>query len=105
MRAFSNHSTNRVIAIYEVTESKQNAVMKTRTKSLLVMVLFVGITALNITASTADLISNRKSSPKQILLDTGGGGGEGSALPGVNWSFAETPNGKPFIFWTWSAKE
>jgi hypothetical protein len=46
------------------------------------MVLFVGITALNITASTADLISNRKSSPKQILLDTGGGSGEGSALPG-----------------------
>ena len=39
----------------------------------------------------------------QILIDTAGGGGtEGATLPSMRWWFDSTPNGSPFIFWTWS---
>jgi hypothetical protein len=63
---------------------------------------FIG---LNTFPSEAASHSRQKVSTNQIIIDTGGGGGEGSALPGVKWTFAETPQGKPFIFWTWSATD
>jgi len=59
--------------------------------------------AASTTQSHAALPSGIQVKPQQILLDTGGGGGvQGSNLPGVKWSFGETPNGKPFMFWSWS---
>jgi hypothetical protein len=79
--------------------------MKPSIKKLFSTLLLIAIFGSVTTTASAALISEKKASPNQILLDTGGGGGEGSALPGVKWTFAETPQGKPFIFWTWSATD
>ncbi len=54
------------------------------------------------TPSNAASFGGVKASTQQILLDTGGGGGEGANLPGIRWTFAITTGGNPFIFWSWS---
>ena len=63
------------------------------------IVLTTGIAA---APANADTRSAKNISTKQIIIDTGGGGGEGAALPSVKWVFETTPKGKPFIFWSWS---
>jgi hypothetical protein len=76
--------------------------MKTK-RITIVATLLTTLMIAPIAKSQASPLSEVKVKPEQILLDTGGGGGvEGSNLPGVKWWFGETPNGKPFMFWSWS---
>jgi hypothetical protein len=76
--------------------------MKLKRITTVLALLLFSISA-SITQSDASPLPGVKIKPQQILLDTGGGGGvEGSNLPGVKWWFGETPNGKPFMFWSWS---
>lgn len=76
--------------------------MKISRKKIVVAISII-FTASAINQSHAISPTGVKAKPQQILLDTGGVGGvEGANLPGVKWWFGETPNGKPFIFWSWS---
>jgi hypothetical protein len=76
--------------------------MKIHRKTIISAAL-IAFTATSLTHSQAAPLASVKIKPQQILLDTGGGGGvEGANLPGVKWWFGETPNGKPFMFWSWS---
>ena len=72
-------------------------------KIITASILSIGFIGMSILPSEAATPSIKPTLNYQIIVDTGGGGGEGSNLPGVRWTFSETPNGKPFIFWGWSA--
>lgn len=69
------------------------------TLRLIFIVLFIGVSTEQTLAATPTGVSI---STRQILLDTGGGGGEGAALPGIKWTYGTTADGTPFMFWTWS---
>jgi hypothetical protein len=70
--------------------------------SSILSTVFIGISVL---PSEATSPSIRPTLNYQIIVDTGGGGGEGPSLPGIRWTFAETPSLKPFIFWGWSVND
>lgn len=80
----------------------QNSKMKPTIIKLITPSIFVLVTGLSTVPANADIRSAKNISTKQIIIDTGGGGGEGSALPGVRWTFADTAKGTPFMFWSWS---
>jgi len=85
-----------------VLEFDHANVMNQKLKSItpvLLAIIYVGSTT---TQANAAFTLESPMSQKQILLDTGGGGGEGPVLSGVKWTFGATANGNPFIFWTWS---
>lgn len=78
----------------------------TKTKRIVISTIFSSaLIGFFVTPAEAASPSLNPTPIYQIVLDTGGGGGEGSNLPGVRWTFAETPKGKPFIFWGWSTND
>lgn len=74
--------------------------MKKTTEIMALVLLTSSFIGLSASPSLGNSSSWDKVSAKQIVIDTGNGGG-GAALPDVKWIFKQTPNGKPFIFWNW----
>jgi hypothetical protein len=76
--------------------------MKRSLKHVALLALSITFIGVSTTQSNAASPSKGTVSANQLLLDLGGGGGEGANLPGIKWWFAETPKGNPFMFWSWS---
>ena len=70
-------------------------------KIIYLLILSAGFIGISVLPSEADSPSIKSTLNYQIIIDTGGGGGEGATLPDVKWTINQTPNGKPFIFWSW----
>lgn len=75
--------------------------IKLKRSRLITISLIVLIAGLAAVPANADTRSVKNISTKQIIIDTGSGGGDGASLPDVKWILKQTPNGKPFIFWSW----